>query len=335
MSINATGPFGKLTAHLAAYSEQLAEKMADKTPLFEKAGAEGIRYLCESLTTVLYVPMVVTPELAEVFLELENPDNRDPNPQTQDAYARDMEGEEWLETGDGIRIDVNGVMQDGGHRCRAIMQAGVSIKTLVVFGIDPIAVHDIDSGRGRTLANYLKFLGEKDISILRSVIPHLIAWDEGIVIKPARSAKRTRHEVLKYIEDHPEVRDFAAEGRRFARAVTGLAPSAATLTMVLLSRLGVSQEAVQFLEEFETGLTTRTAIVHLRNRLAKGVRRTTGRARGSLTLEEQLAFIIAAWNRRDEEVRELKIPGSLNDQNFPRPNEMKEKEAPAANGRAA
>jgi hypothetical protein len=330
VSINHTGPFGKLTAHLTGYSEQLAEKLWDKAPLFEDAGAAGIRYLCASLTTVLYVPLNVTPALAAVFLELESPDNRAPNPQTQDAYARDMADEQWLETGDGIRFDASGVMQDGGHRCRAIVQSGVTVRTLVVFGIDPVAVHDIDSGRMRTLANYLKFLGEKDISVLRSVIPHLIAWDEGIVIKPARSAKRTRHEVLQYIEDHPEVRDFVTEGRRVARQVIGLAPSAATLAMVLLARTGLPQEAAQFLEELETGLTTRTAVTHLRARLLKGVRRTTGRSRGSLTMEEQLAFIVVAWNRRDEEVRELRVPGVLSDRNFPRPRELEGRNGEAA-----
>lgn len=331
MSINANGQFGKLAAYLAAWSEQMAEKMADQTPLFEEAGAEGIRYLCERLTSVLYVTMHVTPELATVFLELENPDNRVSNDQTRDAYARDMADEKWLETGDGIRFDTEGVMQDGGHRCRAIQQAGVPVKTLVVFGIDPLAVHDIDSGRMRTLANYLKFLKEKDVSLLRSVVPHLIAWENGVIIKPARSSKLTRHEVKEYLDDHEEVRDFAAEGRRFARHVVGLAPSAITLAMILLSRLGMAREVVQFLEEFESGATTRTAIIELRNRLAKGVRRTTGRARGSLTLEEQLAFIVVAWNRRDEEVRELKIPGKLNDQNFPRPRGAKEN----GNGQAA
>jgi hypothetical protein len=47
-----------------------------------------------------------------------------------------------------------------------------------------------------------------------------------------------------------------------------------------------------------------------------------------MTLEEALAFITVAWNRRDDEVRELRIPAELSNENFPQLREKPSKPAP-------
>jgi hypothetical protein len=322
-NITVSGEFADLSKELSEHAEALFDLMEESGALFEQEGADGIRYLCHLLDCTLYVPMLVTPALAGTFLELERKHQRPSNDQTVEAYVRDIDEDKWLETGEGIKFDNASVMQDGGHRCRAIQKAGRPIRTLVIFGLDPRAELNIDSGRSRTMANFLGMLGESNAQNLQSVVMRLVAWRKGYYVRPAKFEKRSRQEVLAYLKDNPEIREQMSHGAKLAKLVPGLSASAATLAEVIIRRTGRDADADLFFEQLATGgnMVPGHPVVELRTRLAEGARRR-GRARFMWTLEEQLALIFSTWNRRDEEmVDQLKIPAKLNDQNFPVPKE--------------
>lgn len=329
--LRASTEFAEMSRGLVVLASDLDDTAAYRSEMFEREGPQGVRFLCRLLSgPILYVPMYVSPELARQWLELEGEEelkNRPSNRETLESYARDIENGNWLETGESITFDRAGTMWNGGHRCRAIQLAGKPIKSLVSFGISREAFLQMDSGRSRTNANYFHFLGEKDVTALNTAVGRLIAWDEGLFVRPSRTEKRTKSELRAYLHDHPEVRSAIKWGRQLARDVMGLAPAPAIISVVLLDRTGKPEEAEEFITKLRTGLGfsgEQDAAYQLRERLGKGVlRHGSGRGkRGDLTLEETLAYIFTAWNRRKEEVKILRIE-KLNDLNFPQPDECR------------
>lgn len=321
--LTVSAKFADMSEELGKHARELAELMEGATALFEAEGATGVRYLCLTLEDILYAPVYLTPKLASIFLELEE-NNRPSNKETVDAYARDMTDDKWMETAAAVTLDHHGILRDGGHRCRAVQQSGRTIRTLVAFGIVPGAALNIDSGRVRSMGNFLAILGEKDVSNMQSVVPRLIAWDKGIFVRPARVEKRTREEVVAYLQDNPGVREALVRGRRLSRLVLGYSPAGASMSEIIVRRSGLHEEADKFFTDLATGanLSPGSAVLELRNTLAEGTRRRRGRGRESLTMEEQIAYTIEAWNRRnDGDVRLLRLPGTLNDVNFPQVKE--------------
>jgi hypothetical protein len=324
-----SGEFAALSAELSKFATELADKTEGMTPLFEAAGADGIRYLCRTLDDILYVTMVVTPALARVFLEVEGEEdrrNRPSNKLTVEAYARDMAAGKWTLTGESFAFDQAGTMWNGGHRCRAILLSKASIVSEVAFGIEKGAVPNIDSGRARTNANYLHFLGEKDVTALNSAILKLAGWDTGLIMRPSNAEKRTRQEVWEWLQEHPDIRLAVKVGRQLSKEVEGLTPASAIVAVVILGRTGLDEEVEKFLSVLRTGanLSEKSAVLLLRKRLAGGIRRSRGRIHGNLTMDEQLAYIFSAWNRRHEtNVDLLRIPSNLSDRNFPQPKEAR------------
>lgn len=311
-------------------------KWADKSmsARFLEAGESGIRELCADLSGhPLYLPMVVTPELAELFLSMQTEHQRTANALTSDSYEQDIKDGNWMETGEALRFDTLGNMVDGGHRGKAIKRAGVAIRSLVVFGIEPDAALLIDSGRVRTHANMLAFHGVQYYSELGGLIPRLIAAEDSRFVQPHRSRKITRQEIVTYVKAHPDLVDIMKESKSKASGtvrIPRVSPVQLAFAWTLLSRLPAryQPEVHNFIEDITTGanLPEGSSALVLRNELQKGAppqfRRGPRTAeRGGWTFEEATAMIFTAWNRRAETaVRKIKIPSPLTDNNFPVPH---------------
>ncbi len=324
--------YSDLASDLADFAKKMSAIMDDsKSAMFTKAGPEGIRFLCKLLNgEVLALTMVVTPELASVFKSLETEHQRTANELSVDAYTRDIKAGKWYETGEALIFDTNGNLVNGGHRCGSIIEAQKPIRTLVVFGVAPEAALVMDSGRSRTRSNMLTFHGEQLAGELGTLVPRLISWEAGYFINPARAIKLTNSEILEYLNAHPQLRDQASGIRTRANGIPGSLRSAVLQAEVLILRAGAGgrrlDEAVQWLEELETGanLVPGSSSLLARQKIAAGVaprRGSWGDARrGRFTTEEQLATIFTAWNRRHEEVKTLRFPTLLTDDNFPQPD---------------
>jgi hypothetical protein len=324
--------YSNLASDLASFAKNMSSIMDDsKTDLFVKAGPEGIRFLCKLLNgEVLALSMVITPELAVVFRSLETDRQRTANELTVDSYTRDIANDKWLLTGEPFIFDTDGNLVNGGHRCGSVIEAGKAIRSIVVFGVAEEAALVMDSGRARTRANMLTFHGEHLAHDLGTLVPRLISWESGYFVNPARAVKLSNSEILAYLEEHPNLRDQASGARTRANGIPGSLRSAVLQAEVLILRAGAGakriDEANQFLDELETGanLIAGSSVLLARNKISAGIaprRGSWGDARRSkLNLEEQLATIITAWNRRKEEVKVLKLPGLLTDDSFPQPD---------------
>jgi hypothetical protein len=101
----------------------------------------------------------ITPELAREILEHRNNNNRNNRPAKIKRFAEDLTSGLWMVTGDTIKFGSHGMLLDGQNRLRAALISGVTIRTHVVFGVDPVAFKVLDSGAGRTSGDTFQVAG--------------------------------------------------------------------------------------------------------------------------------------------------------------------------------
>jgi hypothetical protein len=132
--------------------------------------------------TVEWVDM--TPEMAAKLLE-GNKDNRPLDQGRVNAYARDIRAGAWRITGDAVKLTNVGEIVDGQHRLWAVVEAGLTVRLLLVRGIDKAARVAIDRHRPRRDAEDLRALHGVETDPKRAVA---IVKQLDVLV-----AKRTRY----------------------------------------------------------------------------------------------------------------------------------------------
>lgn len=120
-----------------------------------------------------------TPELAEHILTNLNYKNRPSKSAKIIQYARDMEADRWLLTGETIAFGSDGLLKDGQNRLAACIRAGASFKTHCMFGIDPLAFAVMDTGANRSHSDILSIMGVRNASKVTSLLKLYYAWRRG------------------------------------------------------------------------------------------------------------------------------------------------------------
>lgn len=97
----------------------------------------------------IYAEIVeITPEIAGEWLE-KNIGNRPLSKAAIEKYASDIRSGHWSLNHQGIAFDKKGNLADGQHRLYAIIKTGVSVRSIVVYGVDRSG---IDENRVRSKA---------------------------------------------------------------------------------------------------------------------------------------------------------------------------------------
>lgn len=99
----------------------------------------------------------ITPDDAKKYLEF-NGSNRTLSTSKVKQYARDMANGNWVLNGESVCFFENGVLKDGQHRLKAIIQSGKGQWMVVVRGISKDAVVH-NRGKLRTVSNVLEIAG--------------------------------------------------------------------------------------------------------------------------------------------------------------------------------
>lgn len=123
----------------------------------------------------------ITPDLAKEWLRC-NFRNRPVRWDTVRAYARDMLNKKWRKTHQGFAFNDRHELIDGQHRLHAIMAAGVTIRSMVTFGLvakiagDEMTTMDcVDRGATRSVADQLKIQHRMSNGTVLSFITAAIA----------------------------------------------------------------------------------------------------------------------------------------------------------------
>lgn len=95
---------------------------------------------------------LITPNIALALLDSMGP-NRHVSWGKVEQFAADMEAGNWYVHGQGLSIDVDGILKDGQHRMWALLQTELSFYMVVTRNVSSAAMPAIDAGKVRRAAD--------------------------------------------------------------------------------------------------------------------------------------------------------------------------------------
>jgi hypothetical protein len=204
---------------------------------------------------------------------------------------------EWQLTGEAIKLDDEGRVRDGQNRLRAIIEAGIPVRSVVARGVSEEAFDVMDTGRSRNAADVLHIHGFPSQNALAAAARGLMFIERyGRVFPSQRDSHlyMTPVTTLQYVNDHPEIIDGVRLGDRiYHSGIQGPQANTTTITTLVLRR--DPRQAEQFAEHLTTGagLHRGHPVLMLRNRLLGSQRDQYS----TLSWREALvAIAIKAWN---------------------------------------
>jgi len=169
--------------------------------------------------------MTISPVMAEVMLE-RNTGNRPVSRAAVRRYAKAMREGDWQLSGQPIIFSVDGILNDGQHRLLAAVEAGVSFRADLRFGIERMAFRVTDTGNKRSLADVLGIEGSKSTTILAGSLNWLNRYQKGIAATSRLGL--TTLEGLALLERNPRLPESVTVGTRLNTETRLLSPSVAS-----------------------------------------------------------------------------------------------------------
>jgi len=275
----------------------------DNQPLFVAANA-GARRRAEAWLQAriesgkrhpIFEVTDITPELAELMLARNIENNRGVKMRRLAAYTRAVKEGRWRLTAQGIGFDRNGVLNDGQHRLRAIIDAGRPATMLVGFGMDEETFAVVDGGTPRGRCDILHIAGESNPALVASMATGLFCIQKGH-IRSGMGPLLTfdNDEVCDFVDKHPLLRDAAVIGQRLAGSLR-VAPTPVGLAAYFMMGTGATESVEVFFDKMNSGIGlthSRDPIHVMRERMIKG----EYRRRGSTDRFQLTGDLILAWN---------------------------------------
>jgi hypothetical protein len=262
--------------------------------------------------------ILLTPEIAADFSKRIPRRQRNQSRRLIDKYTTDMLAKKWPFIGDAIRFNSDDELIDGQHRVEGVVETGVSIPTIVVFGLDNDAIVPMDSGKGRRFEDLLTM--EEHIENAASVgsltrrVTHWMLGNYGQeniarVINPEWLNTTPTNEQLwtVYRANKDELIECTRHGLSYSRFFKKSAgPAIFAFSWMLFGKIDVDARE-SFFHELKEGSGTNTptpAIGSLRRKLNEKYTRTT-----KPKPWEWQHFIFQTWNRKLQgETTELRRP---------------------------
>ena len=146
--------------------------------------------------------VMVTPEMASEMLQRNTANFRNPGRARVTTYANDMKNGQWRFNGDTLKFSGE-LLLDGQHRLMAIVESGVSVKMLIVDGIESDAGVTVDNGKPRTVGQWLAHKGVKNASSIAAMAKLCVTYNLGAWQNQSIGVDRySRTDIVKYAEAH-------------------------------------------------------------------------------------------------------------------------------------
>lgn len=240
--------------------------------------------------------VTITPQHATTWLRC-NQNNR-PVRRTHVAFlASEIASGNWQINGQAIVISDDEQVLDGQHRLLATIESGISIQSLVVYGISPAAFKTIDTGAVRTGADAL-FLHFPDLthSTVKSVST-AVQWCvrlENDSLPSQRKRKVSNTDTIAYVQAHPSLVQCAATLQSYPKEARPMSLGSGTALFELFQRKAPPL-AEEFLQRLYTGegIARTDAEWHLRQAFIRDAQRNT-----RLPTSVKMKMVIKGWNWR-------------------------------------
>lgn len=249
--------------------------------------------------------VTLTPVLAALILE-HNSSNRPISKRNATELRQDIANGRFAFNGEGIIISDTGILNDGQHRCQAVIDTGVSIPTVICFGPKEDTRFTVDSGRSKTVSNYLAMKGRVYTHVLGAAAGYIVQWREHGGIYGSNDERRPSKAAIL---------DAADELRGLDTSVEFTAPAMKTVrchaVLAFCHFAFVKKSGREAADEFMLkliegdGLRKGDPILYCRNRLL-------GMGRG-IHAHVRSELIIKCWNahRAGHGIDHFKLSGSM------------------------
>jgi len=246
----------------------------------------------------------LTPEMAELLLN-RNPHNRKINHNLVERYAYDIIGGRWAFNGEPIIVSDTGELNDGQHRCNAVIEAGKPIDVVMIVGVSRDTRTTLDQGRARTAGDYLAMEGHTITNTLAAAAGY--AWQNRNYGRLDPKANRaTKSEIIQFVDAHPAlVRSVGLFEAKKARYLGGYAVFA--FCHFAIGQVGRRDDVDSFFFSMVEGanLPKGDPALYARNRLTL--------LTGTRDQNAKAEIIFRAWNafRRGEAVTRFHLSDGL------------------------
>jgi len=220
---------------------------------------------------------------------------------TRDMTTGNYQGENC----EPIQVSKSGVLLNGQHRLKAIIDSESYEPMLVCRGVPDYAQETIDKGSRRTYGDTLSLNEETSANILSAAIR--FGWFYENFGKPATGQMQASEaELNKWLNENPDIRQVTQFGHRANRSSIRYTPSVAVTLAYLMARKDV-ELAETFWEELIDGGTPKG---DPSNTLRELLLRDLGSPH-RMSRTHRIALTIKAWNaKRDgREVKNLSWRG--------------------------
>lgn len=153
--------------------------------------------------------VMVTRAIGQAWLA-RNTLNREIRDSNMAQYTQDAKSGRWLLGPDAIAFDRNGVLVNGQHRLKMVVDTGIPCEFIVATGLDPAVRIDADTHGRRSVADGLRLSGRADCLVLnRGRNTAAGMWSR--MLNGARSSKggETRAQLGEFIDKHREAGTWA------------------------------------------------------------------------------------------------------------------------------
>jgi hypothetical protein len=246
----------------------------------------------------------LTPALARVLLSRNDGNRRISDPLVT-AYARDISSGGWAFNGEPIIVSKDGKMNDGQHRCEAVVFADTAIQTILTLGIDRDTRTTLDQGRVRTSGDFLAMDGHQSANVLGAAASLYWQYQTFGMLARGSNQRPTKGEVMKSVERNPDIEKSVEFCRRKGVGVVGGHSLISFIHYAIWQASGrlAADEFVKSLID-GVGLSAQNAILYARNRIIT----ERGKMRGNFKAE----LLFKAWNayRKGESLRHIILTGN-------------------------
>lgn len=180
-------------------------------------------WLDERITKSKKSPLVeivtLTPVLASLLLE-RNPLNRPISKSGRSEIRQDIANGRHVFNGESIIVSDAGTLNDGQHRCMTVIDTGVPIQTVIVFGPKEDTRFTVDSGRSKSVSNFLSMKGRKYTHILGAASGYILQWKQLGALYSHGQARPTKQAILDAADRFKGLDasvEFAATGMKTVR----------------------------------------------------------------------------------------------------------------------
>jgi len=171
--------------------------------------------------------IVITPLMAKAWITgSKDFRNRTLNHALVKSYSETMKSGLWKYNGEPIILDKQGDVINGQHRLHAVVLSGVSIQSLVVYGVDRTTFDTMDKGRRRSNSDVLQLAGYKNtygLSATASAVYHYIFAGDFSAVSSSRKTN-VSGVIIKFLEEYPDMVSSQKFIHLNGQRVEGLSP---------------------------------------------------------------------------------------------------------------